>query len=159
MDLEIFDDTNSVPAEKIQLVKDVLEFSGKYLELPEDTEMSVTLMNNEQIHEINLKYRGVDKATDVISFGIEEDDPDELPIILPDDVDFEEPKNIGDMMISMDKVKEQAEYLGHSEDRELGFLTVHGFLHLNGYDHMKAEDEKVMFKLQRDILDAYGLKR
>ena len=60
MDLEIFDDTNSVPAEKIQLVKDVLEFSGKYLELPEDTEMSVTLMNNEQIHEINLKYRGVD---------------------------------------------------------------------------------------------------
>ena len=148
MDLEIFDDTNSVPAEKIQLVKDVLEFSGKYLELPEDTEMSVT-----------LKYRGVDKATDVISFAIEEDDPDELPIILPDDVDFEEPKNIGDMMISMDKVKEQAEYLGHSEDRELGFLTVHGFLHLNGYDHMKAEDEKVMFKLQRDILDAYGLKR
>ena len=81
MDLEIFDDTNSVPAEKIQLVKDVLEFSGKYLELPEDTEMSVTLMNNEQIHEINLKYRGVDKATDVISFAIEEDDPDELPII------------------------------------------------------------------------------
>ena len=101
MDLEIFDDTNSVPAEKIQLVKDVLEFSGKYLELPEDTEMSVTLMNNEQIHEINLKYRGVDKATDVISFAIEEDDPDELPIILPDDVDFEEPKNIGDMMISI----------------------------------------------------------
>ena len=159
MDLEIFDDTNSVPAEKIQLVKDILEFSGKYLELPEDTEMSVTLMNNEQIHEINLKYRGVDKATDVISFAIEEDDPDELPIILPDDVDFEEPKNIGDMMISMDKVKEQAEYLGHSEDRELGFLTVQGFLHLNGYDHMKVEDEKVMFKLQRDILDAYGLKR
>ena len=70
MDLEIFDDTNSVPAEKIQLVKDVLEFSGKYLELPEDTEMSVTLMNNEQIHEINLKYRGVDKATAVISFAI-----------------------------------------------------------------------------------------
>ena len=153
MDLEIFDDTNSVPAEKIQLVKDILEFSGKYLELPEDTEMSVTLMNNEQIHEINLKYRGVDKATDVISFAIEEDDPDELPIILPDDVDFEEPKNIGDMMISMDKVKEQA------EDRELVFLTVNCFLHLNGYDHMKAEEEKVMFKLQRDILDAYGLKR
>ena len=172
MDLEIFDDTNSVPAEKIQLVKDVLEFSGKYLELPEDTEMSVTLMNNEQIHEINLKYRGVDKATDVISFAISYavfclkkrvqilwQSSSKLPIILPDDVDFEEPKNIGDMMISMDKVKEQAEYLGHSEDRELGFLTVHGFLHLNGYDHMKAEDEKVMFKLQRDILDAYGLKR
>ena len=80
MDLEIFDDTNSVPAEKIQLVKDILEFSGKYLELPEDTEMSVTLMNNEQIHEINLKYRGVDKATDVISFAIEEDDPDDFQL-------------------------------------------------------------------------------
>ena len=59
------------------------------------------------------------------------------------------PKNLGDLMISMEKVAEQAEYLGHSQDRELGFLTVHGFLHLNGYDHMKAEDEKEMFQFTR----------
>ena len=159
MDLEIYDDTKNVPEEKIKLIEDILNFAGSYLKLPENTEMSVTLMDNEHIHEINKKYRGVDKPTDVISFAIEEDDPDEVPIILPEDVEFDIPKNIGDIMVSMDKVKEQAENLGHSEDRELGFLVVHGFLHLNGYDHMKEEDEKEMFGLQREILDSYGLTR
>ena len=159
MDLEIYDDTKNVPEEKIKLIEDVLNFAGSYLKLPENTEMSVTLMDNEHIHEINKKYRGVDKPTDVISFAIEEDDPDEVPIILPEDEEFDIPKNIGDIMVSMDKVKEQAEYLGHSEDRELGFLVVHGFLHLNGYDHMKEEDEKEMFGLQRAILDSYWLTR
>ncbi|SEM65371.1 probable rRNA maturation factor [Ligilactobacillus sp. WC1T17] len=159
MDLEVYDETNSVPADKLELVTNILNFAGKYIHLPENTEMSVTLMDNEHIHEINKQYRGVDKPTDVISFAIEEDNPDEVPIILPDDADFVLPKNIGDIMISMDKVKEQAAFLGHSEDRELGFLAVHGFLHLNGYDHMKAADEKVMFGLQKEILDAYGLKR
>ena len=159
MDLEIYDDTKNVPEEKIKLIEDVLNFAGSYLKLPENTEMSVTLMDNEHIHEINKKYCGVDKPTDVISFAIEEEDPDEVPIILPEDEEFDIPKNIGDIMVSMDKVKEQAEYLGHSEDRELGFLVVHGFLHLNGYDHMKEEDEKEMFGLQREILDSYGLTR
>ncbi len=159
MDLEIYDDTGNVPEERIGMIEDILNFAGDYIHLPENTEMSVTLMNNDQIHEINRKYRGVDKPTDVISFAIEENDPDEVPIIMPDDAEFDIPKNIGDIMVSMDKVKEQAAYLGHSEDRELGFLVVHGFLHLNGYDHMKEEDEKVMFGLQREILDAYGLKR
>lgn len=159
MDLEIYDDTKNVPEEEIKLIEDILNFAGSYLKLPENTEMSVTLMDNEHIHEINKKYRGVDKPTDVISFAIEEDDPDEVPIILPEDEEFDIPKNIGDIMVSMDKVKEQAEYLGHSEDRELGFLVVHGFLHLNGYDHMKEEDEKEMFGLQREILDSYGLTR
>ena len=159
MDLEIYDDTKNVPEEKIKLIEDVLNFAGSYLKLPENTEMSVTLMDNEHIHEINKKYRGVDKPTDVISFAIEEDDPDEVPIILPEDEEFDIPKNIGDIMVSMDKVKEQAEYLGHSEDRELGFLVVHGFLHLNGYDHMKEEDEKEMVGLQREILDSYVLTR
>lgn len=159
MDLEIYDDTKNVPEEKIKLIEDILNFAGSYLKLPENTEMSVTLMDNEHIHEINKKYRGVDKPTDVISFAIEEDDSDEVPIILPEDEEFDIPKNIGDIMVSMDKVKEQAEYLGHSEDRELGFLVVHGFLHLNGYDHMKEEDEREMFGLQREILDSYGLTR
>ena len=159
MDLEVYDETGTVSPEKIQLIKDVLDFAGNYISLPANTEMSVTLMDNEKIHEINKKYRGVDKPTDVISFAIEEEDPDEVPIIMPADSDFELPKNIGDIMVSMDNVYEQAKYLGHSPERELGFLVVHGFLHLNGYDHMKAEDEKVMFGLQREILDAYGLKR
>lgn len=159
MDLEIYDETQQVSKEQIALIEDILEFAGKELDLPENTEMSVTLMDNEAIHKINKEYRGVDKETDVISFAIEEDDIDALPIIIPEDMEFSEAKNIGDIMVSMDRVVEQAEYLGHSRDRELGFLVVHGFLHLNGYDHMRAEDEKEMFALQNKILDNYGLKR
>lgn len=159
MDLEVYDNTKQAPEAWLELIKDVLNYAGDYIDLPENTEMSITLMDNEEIHQINKKYRGVDKPTDVISFAIEEEDPEELPIIIPDDPEFELPKNIGDIMVSLDKVAEQAEYLGHSKERELGFLVVHGFLHLNGYDHMKAEDEQEMFGLQREILDAYGLKR
>ncbi|GEO65804.1 rRNA maturation RNase YbeY [Levilactobacillus spicheri] len=162
MDLEIYDKTHDgVPAEKIQLIQDVLQYAGTYLKLADNTEMSVTLMNNEDIHRINKQYRGVDRATDVISFAIEDDEAadDDFPLVMDDELAAEIPENIGDIFVSMDKVSEQAEYLGHSYDRELGFLVVHGFLHLNGYDHMEPADEKVMFKLQADILDAYGLKR
>ncbi|MFC6260274.1 rRNA maturation RNase YbeY [Levilactobacillus fujinensis] len=162
MDLEIYDKTkDGVPTKHVDMIKDVLEYAGKYLELAENTEMSVTLMNNEDIHQINKQYRGVDRATDVISFAIEDDEDadDDFPLVMDEEMTAEIPENIGDIFVSMDKVEEQAEYLGHSYERELGFLVVHGFLHLNGYDHMKPEDEKVMFKLQADILDAYGLKR
>ncbi len=69
------------------------------------------------------------------------------------------PRNIGDIIISVDKTASQANEYGHSFDRELGFLALHGFLHLNGYDHMDPEDEKEMFGLQKEILEAYGLKR
>lgn len=158
MDLQLIDETKHVTDHQLDLVRGVLEYAANYLSLPENTEMSVTLMDNKHIHEINKKYRGIDKPTDVISFAMEEDG-DETDIILPSDMEFEMPKNLGDLMISMEKVAEQAEYLGHSQDRELGFLTVHGFLHLNGYDHMKAEDEKEMFSLQDEILDGYGLQR
>ncbi|KRO03486.1 metal-dependent hydrolase [Levilactobacillus paucivorans] len=162
MDLEIYDKTkDGVPAEHVKLIQDVLTYAGDYLKLADNTEMSVTLMNNEDIHRINKEYRGVDRATDVISFAIEDDDEEaaEFPLVIDDEMAAEIPENIGDIFVSMDKVEEQAEYLGHSYERELGFLVVHGFLHLNGYDHMEPEDEKVMFKLQADILDAYGLKR
>ncbi|GKS80473.1 endoribonuclease YbeY [Ligilactobacillus pabuli] len=159
MDLEIFDETKKVSQEWLTLIEQLLDYAGKYIELPDNTEMSVTLVDNEKIHAINKEYRGVDKATDVISFAIEEDDGEDLPIILSDELALEIPKNIGDIFVSIDKVKEQAEYLGHSQERELGFLVVHGFLHLNGYDHMQPDDEKEMFGLQRKILDAYGLKR
>lgn len=158
MDLQLIDETKHVTDHQLDLVRGVLEYAANYLSLPENTEMSVTLMDNKHIHEINKKYRGIDKPTDVISFAMEEDG-DETDIILPSDMEFEMPKNLGDLMISMEKVAEQAEYLGHSQDRELGFLTVHGFLHLNGYDHMKAEDEKEMFSLQDEILNGYGLQR
>ncbi|MBW1605522.1 rRNA maturation RNase YbeY [Lactobacillus sp. Sy-1] len=157
MDLEIYDDTkDGADPKDVQLIKDVLEYAGKYLKLREDTEMSVTLVNNDRIKEINREYRGVDRATDVISFAIEDGDDD---IKMSPEMAAEIPENLGDIFVSVDKVAEQADFLEHSYDRELGFLVVHGFLHLNGYDHMQPEDEAVMFPLQRKIMDSYGLKR
>ncbi|GKT03304.1 rRNA maturation RNase YbeY [Furfurilactobacillus entadae] len=160
MDLEIFDQTEAgVPEAQLTLIRGVLEKASQEIDLPENTEMSVTLMNNDAMRKLNNEYRGVDKPTDVISFAIEEDPDDEDAIIMDDELRAEIPLNIGDIMISVDKVGTQAEYLGHSYERELGFLTIHGFLHLNGFDHMEPEDEKKMFDLQRKILDDYGLTR
>ncbi len=160
MDLEIYDKTKDKVSEKeIKLIRNVLDFAGNYLKLPKNTEMSVTLVNNDEIQRINKKYRGVDRATDVISFAIEDQSDDDFPIVMDEELKEEIPKNIGDIFVSVDKVAEQADYLGHSFERELGFLVVHGFLHLNGYDHMKKADADVMFPLQKKILNDYGLKR
>lgn len=89
---------------------------------------------------------------------MEDEVPDEVAINF-DLLDEKMPRNIGDIIISVDKTAEQASDYGHSFDRELGFLALHGFLHLNGYDHMEEAEEKVMFDLQKEILDAYGLER
>lgn len=159
MELEIFDHTfDKVSADNIELIKNILEFAGKKLQLAENTEVSVTLVNNPEIKELNSQYRNVDRATDVLSFAAEESG-DETPIIMDPELAAQIPVNLGDLFISVDKVAEQAKFLGHSFERELGFLVVHGFLHLNGYDHQQAADEEKMFTLQREILDEYGLKR
>ncbi|GMA69125.1 endoribonuclease YbeY [Leuconostoc litchii] len=160
MDLAIIDQTETgVTPYHCDLVRCVLDYAGEYLKLPNNTEMSVTFMNNDEIHRYNKEYRGVDKPTDVISFAIEEDG-DDLPVLPDELMDNELAKNIGDILVSVDIISSQAEYLGHSYERELGFLVVHGFLHLNGYDHMLGDaEEKEMFDLQREILDNYGLKR
>ena len=161
MDLEIYNQTTQlgVTDDQLKLVETILQYAGEYIKLNDNTEMSVTFVNNDRIQEINKEYRGVDRATDVISFAIEDSTDGVFPIILNDEMEAEIPENIGDIFVSIDKVAEQAKFLGHSDDRELGFLVVHGFLHLNGYDHQTQEDEDEMFTLQRDILDAYGLKR
>ncbi|KID42621.1 rRNA maturation RNase YbeY [Fructilactobacillus fructivorans] len=160
MDLEIYDQTqDGVDPQKITLIRDILNYASKYINLKDNTEMSVTLVNNDRIREINRDYRGVDRATDVISFAIEDQSDDDFPVIMNDEMKKDIPENIGDIFVCVDKVAEQADFLNHSNDRELGFLVVHGFLHLNGYDHMKPEDEAVMFPLQRKIMDSYGLTK
>ena len=159
MDLTIYDQTSSgISQDQHDLVERVLQFAAQKLKLADATEMSVTLMNNLAIKKINAQYRGVDRATDVLSFAAEESGA-ESPIIMDPELATELPTNLGDLFISVDKVAEQAKFLGHSPERELGFLLVHGFLHLNGYDHEQPADEKKMFALQREILDEYGLKR
>lgn len=158
MELDLYDETNKITTEQKELIQSLLEFAGDHLELPKDTEMSVTFVDNENIQKINKTYRGKDQPTDVISFAIEDEAEDELMINF-DTLDEPMPRNIGDIIISVDKTASQADEYGHSFDRELGFLALHGFLHLNGYDHMTPEDEKEMFGLQKEILEAYGLKR
>ena len=154
MDVLFTDHTMRLEEKYQQLIFDLLEFAGKQLEVKEDTEMSVTCVDNKEIQNINATYRGKDQVTDVISFAIEDETDEDLDLSL-----FDIPRNIGDIFISIDRTKEQAEWYHHSFERELGFLTIHGFLHLMGYDHMTAEEEKEMFTLQRKILDDYGLQR
>lgn len=113
----------------------------------EDALVNIIIIDNEEIKKINKEYRNIDNVTDVISFALE-------------DVDFKTPFRIlGDIYISYDKVIEQAEKYEHSKKRELYFLATHGLLHLLGYDHMNEEDEKIMFSLQRELLDKYDIKR
>ncbi|WP_461214311.1 rRNA maturation RNase YbeY [Lacticaseibacillus sp. GG6-2] len=152
MDLEFYDDDHRLDDEHTQLVHKLVAFCGEQLHKPEDTEMSITIVSDEEIRRINREYRDTDRVTDVISFAIE-DGEDQLPQVEG------LPENIGDLFIDPDKVRAQAKDYGHSFERELGYTVVHGFLHLNGYDHIRPEDEAVMIPLQEKILDAYGLTR
>ena len=147
--VEIFNETNE-EIEDLKILKPLLEYARKYEGL-EDTELefSIIIVDNKRIHEINKEYRGIDRPTDVISFALEDSEG----------VELENYRILGDIYISIDKVKEQAKEYGHSEKRELAFLTVHGFLHLLGYDHMKKEEEKIMFGKQEEILNGFGITR
>ena len=147
--VEIFNETNET-IENIEILKPLIEYA-RIKENLEDTELefSVIIVDNKRIHEINKEYRGIDRPTDVISFALEDNE----------EIEFDHYRVLGDIYISIDKVREQAREYGHSEKRELAFLTVHGFLHLLGYDHMKPEDEKVMFARQEEILNGFGITR
>ncbi|MEK1481045.1 rRNA maturation RNase YbeY [Limosilactobacillus fermentum] len=157
MELQLRDHTEGkLQSSQERLAEKVLAQAAERLDVPEQAEMSLTFVLNPEIRELNRDYRGIDRATDVISFAIEDDDDlDNLPA----EIRAELPVELGDLVISIDKVAEQALFLNHSADRELGYLLVHGFLHLNGYDHEEPADEEKMFTLQEEILDGLGLSR
>jgi probable rRNA maturation factor len=154
MIIDSFDETNELTDEQLIEIERLINFTAKKENIEEQSEVSVTFVSNERIHEINLEYREKDSPTDVISFAMEELGEGEVEL-----KGKEMPRVLGDIIISVPKAKEQAEEYGHSFTRELGFLAVHGFLHLLGYDHMTEEDEKKMFTRQKDILNEYGLTR
>ncbi|GGA68634.1 rRNA maturation RNase YbeY [Ornithinibacillus halotolerans] len=154
MEIDFHDNTNSVKEDHLKLISGLLQLAARKENVNEDAEVSVTFVNNEEIQEINRDYRKLDKPTDVISFALEESVEGEIEI-QSDDI----PVVLGDIIISVEKAKEQAIDYDHSFERELGFLAVHGFLHLLGYDHMTKEDEKEMFQKQEDILGEFDLGR
>ena len=144
---EIFNETDE-EIKELDGLKGLLDYALSYLKL-NNVEFNVIIIDNERIHKMNREYRGVDRETDVITFALEDHK----------DIEFENLRLLGDVYISIDKARSQAKDYGHSLKREISFLAIHGLLHLLGYDHMNPEDEKVMFGLQDEILDSYGIKR
>lgn len=162
LDIAIYDETERVDDTHLELMKELIIAAAKRLDLGENFEVSVTIVDDKKIQEINREYRFIDKATDVISFAIEDNDEEDFAVFFDSEFMEEEvqiPRLLGDLFISIDKAEDQAEAFGHSLERELGFLTVHGFLHLNGYDHQTEAEEKEMFSLQEEILEENGLER
>ncbi|MDY4022908.1 rRNA maturation RNase YbeY [Staphylococcus borealis] len=149
--IDFNDHTDLVEETWYQQIDDLLNFAKEQEQIEEDAELSVTFVDKSEIQEINKAYRDKDKVTDVISFALEEDEPEIIGLDMP--------RVLGDIIICTDVAKDQADSYGHSFERELGFLALHGFLHLLGYDHMNEEDEKEMFGRQETILNAYGLTR
>jgi probable rRNA maturation factor len=154
LNIDFIDETNEVTKEQMNMIEQLLNYAAEIEHVPNGAEVSISFVDNERIRIINRDYRGKDQPTDVISFALEEKGEGEIEIVGADI-----PPLLGDIIISIPKAKEQAKEYGHSFMRELGFLAVHGFLHLLGYDHKTEEEEKVMFSKQKDILERYGLTR
>lgn len=148
MDIGVFNETDEDISKYLVDLKELLENICKDEKL-DKVIFNVIIIDNERIKEINKNYRGIDKETDVISFALEDDKTMKL----------DEIRILGDIYISLDKVKSQALEYGHSFKRELSFLAVHGLFHLLGYDHMTKEDEEIMFKKQEEALLKYGIER
>ena len=143
------DEINSIEAE--QIIRIVCRAIAKKENL-DASELSISLVDNEEIQELNRRYRGIDRMTDVLSFSLLEGDEPEI-------WDEDSPIALGDIVISWPVMLAQAIEYGHSATRELAFLTAHGFYHLLGYDHETQEDEKIMFALQEEVLTTLGMTR
>jgi probable rRNA maturation factor len=138
-----------------QLLTDILKFALAREQAPQDAEVSVVLVDDAYIRELNRQYRGKDTPTDVLSFAMRESVPEEEAI----EGEPEAEQLLGDIVISVERAREQAEEYGHSFERELGYLAVHGMLHLLGYDHEKEDDRKIMRQKEEEILKAFDLTR
>jgi len=151
--IDVFDKTETLHETHIQLLKDVLQFVAAKEEIENETELSLSIVANAEIKELNNRYRNIDEPTDVLSFEMDN------PFVEMEKERATIPLQIGDIIISIDKVKEQSLRFNHSFERELAFLAIHGFLHLLGYAHDNKENEKVMFEKQDTILEEFKLER
>ncbi len=146
--IEIFNETNE-EIKELEIVEKVL-YSAMEKENLIDTSFNLIIVDNDYIHKLNKEYRNIDRETDVITFALEDEDT----LIVGD-----KKRVLGDIYISIDKARSQAEEYNHSFLRELSFLAVHGFYHLLGYDHQTKKDEEIMFKKQEEVLESYGIRR
>ena len=147
-----------------QIAEKIINHCIEREKFPYEAEINLTLTDNEGIHIINKEYRDIDRATDVLSFPmLSYETPGDFSFLMDEnDNDFNPDTGeaiLGDIIISVDKVREQAEEYGHSELREFAFLITHSMLHLFGYDHMEPEEAEVMENKQRQILDELSITR
>lgn len=149
--VDFIDDNGQIDAKHLPEIERLLIFAASQEGIDEEAEVAVSFVDEEEIQAINKAYRNKDAVTDVISFALEEGEDDfEMP---------DAPRVLGDIIICVKLALEQSEEYGHSFERELGFLSLHGLLHLLGYDHMNEADEARMFGRQDEILNAFGLSR
>ncbi len=156
---------------KRELPFDVEEIAGKvigealeYEKCPYETTVNVLLTDNEEICALNSRFRGIDRPTDVLSFpNVDYESPSDFTGIEASEADYFDPESgelyLGDIVISVDKVYEQAEEYGHSVMREYAFLLAHSMLHLMGYDHMEPEEAARMERRQEEILNRLNITR
>ncbi len=142
------------------VVTEVLESEG----CPYESQVNVLLTDNEGIRMFNKEYRNIDKETDVLSFpNLDFEEPGFYEVDEEAEADYFDPETgeliLGDIIISVDRVKEQAESYGHSQKREFAFLVAHSMLHLAGYDHMEPEEAKVMETKQEAVLQKLNITR
>ncbi len=143
MTINFFNETEKNIDEYIKLINNVFD------NVVNDKIFSIIFVDDEKIHQINKEYRNVDRVTDVISFALCDDD----------ELEEEFSCELGDIFIDIEQAIRQANEYGHSIEREIAFLAVHGYLHLCGYDHMTKEDEDIMLKKQDEILLAAKIER
>lgn len=147
-----------------KIIQDIVEESLDYVSCPYDVSLSVSFIESEEMRELNLSQRGINYATDVLSFPLLSlDPPGSFPESLEEEWGNFDPETgelmLGDIVLNWDKVKEQAENYGHSLERELAFLIAHSLLHLFSYDHMEEEERKEMEQKQEEILENRGYYR
>ncbi len=146
------------------LIEKVIGQALEYEQCPYEPEVNVVITDNDEIHMINKEYREIDAPTDVLSFPmIDYTVPSDFSKLEQEIESYFNPETgelmLGDIMISIDKVFEQAELYGHTVERELAFLVAHSMLHLCGYDHMDEEERKIMEAKQEEILTQLNINR
>mgnify|MGYP003290799117 CR=1 FL=1 len=149
-----YEDIDKIDEES--LIRNVVETVLKEEKIIQDLEIYITLTNNDNIQKINAEHRNIDKPTDVLSFPMFE--RNEIPSLKEKNDELIETM-LGDIIVSVEKVREQAEEYGHSFKRELAYLVTHGMLHLLGYDHMIEEEKIVMRKREEEILAILDIQR